>query len=97
MSTQRNDPRASRRIIDALRLTAFGYANIVIPQIGGLDWERMAADPSVPLVVTNRPSIAVKLCEQGQPAIAIMGASKSAIVKWLRDRGSNVIDKSRAH
>lgn len=98
MRTQPDDGQNARRsIVDALQLSAFGYALVVVPDVAGLDWSRIAADPNIPLVVTNRPSQAVRLCQQGQPAVAIMGASEAAVAKWLRARGANVIDKAGAH
>jgi hypothetical protein len=97
MDTQQDDRQtASRRIIDALGLSAFGYTRVFIPEVAGLDWARIAADPSTALVVTNRPSKALRFCEQGLPAIAIMGATQSAIAEWFRDRGGNVIEEAGA-
>lgn len=87
----------ARRTADALGLRGFNLAQVVIPEAAGLDWARVAADPRIPLVITNRPAKAVQLCESGQPAIAIMGASEAKVKRWLRKRGAKVIGREGMH
>lgn len=78
-------------------LRAAGAALVVVPEVTGIDWRAVMANSSQSIVITNRPSQALRLCLQGQPAIAVMGASEPAIAKWLRARGANAKNKAGAH
>jgi hypothetical protein len=78
---------AANQYFEELRASG---ARVVVPKVAGIDWSRIMADPSIPLVITNRPCQAEHLCRLGQPAIAIMGASEATVMKWLHDRGADV-------
>ena len=72
-------------------------ARIFVPSVAAIDWSAVGQDARVPLVVTNRPSHALQLCLAGQPAIAVLGASKRAVRRWLLKQQAHVIDKATAH
>jgi hypothetical protein len=78
-------------------LQAAGAALVVVPQVETIDWRAVATDVTQPIVITNRPSQALRLCQSGQPAIAVIGMSERAVQQWLRDRGANVKEKKGAH
>ena len=81
----------------ALGLDTLKRAQVVIPQSERINWRVVAEAVRFPIVVTDNETQARKLCRNGQPAIAIIGASKKAVKKWLRDRGARVLEKKRAH
>ena len=72
-------------------------ATVVMPEVAGMDWKRIAADISCSIVFVNRVSEAERLCLQGQPAIAILGVSKGKLAKWLRRRGAKIFDRGSAN
>jgi hypothetical protein len=89
---------AERQILKAaLGLDALKRAHVVIPQSEGINWRVVAEDVRFPIVVTGNEAEARRLCRIGQPAIAIIGASKKAVRKWLRDREANVLEKQHRH
>lgn len=81
----------------ALGLDTLKRARIVIPQSERINWRVVADDVRFPIVVTDNEAEARRQCRNGQPAIAIIGASKKAVRKWLRDRGAKIIEKSNTH
>jgi hypothetical protein len=87
VSAQFNDNLVANQYFEELRACG---ARVVVPKVAGVDWSRILTDPSIPLVITNKPSQARHLCRMGQPAIAFMGASKTTVMKWLRSRGADV-------
>jgi hypothetical protein len=91
MSVQPDECSVANQYFEELQASG---ARVFIPEVAGIEWSRILADPSIPLVITNRPSQALELCRMGQPAVAIMAASKVAVMKWLRDRGANIVRRS---
>lgn len=86
----------SRSLATALGLGTFAKkATVIIPQVENLDWSVVAADVNSPLVITNTAAHAYRLCHNGQPSVAVIGASKRAIRKWLRARGASVAERSQ--
>ena len=72
-------------------------ANFYIPQCSAIDWHAVLSDAHVPLVVTNNNATARRLCNEGQPTIAVSGMSQRAVRRWLQRRGANVIEKGSMH
>jgi hypothetical protein len=87
----------AQNIKAALGLDALKRAHVVIPKAKRINWPVVAEDVRVTVVVTNSEAEARRLCRNGQPAIAIIGASKKAVRKWLRDREANVLEKQHCH
>ena len=72
-------------------------ANFYLPQCSTIDWHAVLSDATVALVVTNSNAHARRLCNQGQPTIAVSGMSQRAVRRWLQRRGANVIEKGSMH
>ena len=62
---------------------------VFIPTVGLTIYD-VADDPSIPLVITNNPSEAIRLCLSGQPAIAVIGATEKQVAELLRSRSALV-------
>ena len=72
-------------------------ANFYFPQCSAIDWDSVLGDATVALVVTNSNATARRLCNEGQPTIAVSGMSQRAVRRWLQRRGANVIEKGSVH
>jgi hypothetical protein len=90
MCEKSDDHLTANQYFEELRASG---VRVVVPKVSGIDWSRIMADPSIPLIITNKPSQAEHLCRLGQPSIAIMGASDATVVEWLRSRGADVKGK----
>lgn len=66
---------------------------VIFPTVQGLDWDAIKRDQQQPLVIVNNPVRAYELCVQGQPTIAILGASRGWVRKWIQNRGGTVKDQ----
>lgn len=55
-----------------------------------MDWRRIMADPSQPVALVNRLSVALQLCAAGQPAIAVLGVSGEKLAEFIKKRGARV-------
>ena len=72
-------------------------ASFYLPQCTAVDWNAVLSNAQVPLVVTNNQAHARRLCNEGQPTIAVSGMTQRAVRRWLQRRGANVIDKAETH
>jgi hypothetical protein len=77
-------------LLRALGLVPARRATVIFPTVMGIDWPRIIADVTQPIVIVNRISEAIRLCESGQPTIAVTGITKGKLAKWLRKRGAKV-------
>lgn len=74
----------------ALRTEPLGAGLAVFPQCHAVDWNKVSRDHRCAIVFTNTIASALKLCRQGQPAIAVIGVTQHDLKAWLALRGANV-------
>jgi hypothetical protein len=67
------------------------------PQVATINWYSIMNDPRAAIVFTNSVAQARRLCERGQPAIAVLGMSTAALTQWVRARGGKVRCKAEAN
>lgn len=70
---------------------------VIFPAVQGTDWEAIRRDTRQSLVIVNNPVRAYELCAQGQPTVAVLGASRGWIRKWIQESGGNVKDQHDMH
>jgi hypothetical protein len=87
----------SATLLAAMNLQLPKWALVVVPEGYETALARIANDMDCPVVFTNRVSDAVRLCSQGQPAIAFIGVSKVQLMKAMRGLGISIQDRAGAH
>lgn len=77
-----------------IQLTGGGAVHL--PTVRGLDWPAIFADPNVPVVFTDNLRRAADLAARGVAAIAVSGASREALERWLAESGADVVVRQGA-
>ena len=87
------------RIIAAFQATLKAGKSplIIFPAVQDTDWDAIRRDTRQALVIVNNPIRAYELCAQGQPTVAVLGASRGWLRKWIQERGGIVKDQRDMH
>ena len=73
-------------------------AGFYLPQTPEVNWPKVLADPSVPIVCTDNFARAAEMCRMGVPAIGVRGCSEQQLAALLRVAGADVtVGKTRMH
>ena len=66
---------------------------IIFPAVRGMDWDAIKSDAARLLVIVNDVIRAYDLCAEGQAAVAILGASRGWVRKWMQEQGVRIKDQ----
>jgi len=93
-----NRPTAKHLYLAALCSALPKKARVVVPESDVFDWDDVFKSSHTPITFTDTIRLAARMCEFGQPAIAVLGLSKGKLIKALRriNRDIGVTDTSTA-